>query len=292
MNKFKILVLSMLISMIVYSISSFPTNSKAQLSVGPLSTWIWNTKSIITNSDQILSFLAENQTKTVFLQINYNIKPASYETFVKKASQHHIEVHALEGAPDWISAKGNTYSNRFFDWLKMYQAQAEPSEKFTGIHLDVEPYLYSGWNSNYKNTVLSYQTLLIKAKDLSSQMGLKIGADIPFWFDEKLYNNKLGKGNLAAWVIKNMDLPTIMAYRDQADGPNGMKAIIQQEVEIAQSIGKRITIAVETAPSSEAEYVSFYEEGQTVMLEQLSKLSNVNNDFAIHYLDSWMSMKP
>jgi hypothetical protein len=240
----------------------------------------------------VIAYLSGNNANQVYLQINRSIPNTVYKQFISKASAAGIQVHALDGAPNWVSSKGSTYLNSFFTWVKNYQASAAPAEKFAGVHLDVEPYLFSGWTSNYKSTVLSYQNILLSAKTLAAQAELPLGADMPFWFDEHTYNNKLGKGNLAQWVIGTVDSPTIMAYRDTAPA---IADIISNEVNMARAAGKTLVIGVETGATSEGDFITFYEEGKSYMEGELSAVQSQyggNVEFAIHYLESWMNMKP
>ncbi|MDZ5474033.1 amidase [Bacillus sp. 31A1R] len=276
-------------------LSTIPSKAEANVRA-PLSTWLWDTAKIQTKGDEILSFLEKQNVKQVYLQVNSQIPVSAYKQFISKASRKYIKVHALDGAPDWVSPNGGQHLKSMFDWLRAYQRQALPQERFSGVHLDVEPYLHSSWNSDYDNSVLAYQKMLSNAKVYSGQLKLPLGADIPFWFDEKMYNNSYGKGDLASWVIRNVHYISIMAYRDQAVGPNGIIELVKNEVNLANKLGKAIIIGVETGQSYEAQYVSFYEEGQAYMFNQLqlvqsaySKVRNVS--FAIHYVDSWMAMK-
>ncbi|WP_316570094.1 amidase [Neobacillus sp. YIM B06451] len=254
----------------------------------PRATWLWDTSLIETRPDEVLAFLKENNANQVFLQINRDISMNSYKRFISKSSALGIKIHALDGAPDWVSGKGGAYLNQFMGWVASYQAGAAPEEKFSGIHLDLEPYLYSGWTSNYKATVLAYQTLLLNAKAQSGQLGLPLGADMPFWFDEHTYNNKIGKGNLANWAIQTVDFPTIMAYRDTAPA---ITEIISNEIRMAQNAGKTLIVGVETGASSEGNSITFHEEGKAYMEGELAAVDG-SHVFAIHYLESWMNMKP
>ncbi|WP_156424396.1 amidase [Bacillus sp. FJAT-27445] len=263
-------------------------NSIVKAEGTPRATWLWDTSLIETQPDEVFAFLQENNANQVYLQVNRGISINSYKQFIRKATYSGIKVHALDGAPNWVAAKGSTYLNQFMAWVDAYQAGAAQEERFSGIHLDVEPYLYSGWTSNYKATVLAYQNLLINAKAQASQFGLPIGADMPFWFDEHTFNNKIGKGNLANWVIQTVDYPTIMAYRDTAPA---ITDIISNEVRMAKNAGKTLVVGVETGATSEGNFITFHEEGKAYMEGELSKVGG-NHVFAIHYLESWMKMKP
>lgn len=261
------------------------------------STWLWDTAAIKDRSDEIIQFLADRQADQLYLQIDQSLPAAVYQSFIEKANAGGISVHALDGAPKWATAKGEAAMRSFFSWVAAYQEQASPAQQFSGIHLDIEPYLLPGWESNYKNTVVNYQTRMLQAASLSAELSLPLGADIPFWFDEMMFSNKFGKDSLAGWVIKNTDSVTIMAYRDTAAGPNGMIELSRNEVELAAQYGKKIEIAAETGASSEAAYITFYEEGTLRMEEQLSLVrdaysSDSHVGFAVHHLQSWMDLRP
>jgi hypothetical protein len=261
------------------------------------STWLWDTASIKEKPDDIIQFLTDKHAGQLYLQIDQSLPAADYQAFIEKANASGISVHALDGAPKWATAKGEAVMVSFFSWVSHYQEQAASGQHFSGIHLDVEPYLLPGWESNYKNTVLNYQTRMAQAASLSADLSLPLGADIPFWFDEMMFSNKHGKESLAGWVIKNTDKVTVMAYRNKASGPNGIIELSRNEVELAARYGKEIQIAAETGASSEAAYITFYEEGTAKMEEQLSIVRDAYSahshvGFAVHHLQSWIDMKP
>ncbi|GLY11866.1 MULTISPECIES: amidase [Bacillaceae] len=261
----------------------------------PRSTWLWDTQEIVTSKDKLLAFMQDRQVGRVYLQIDQSISTEHYKEFIKQAAAKGIQVHALDGAPSWVSSKGLAQQRSFFSWVTNYQVKALPEEKFKGIHLDVEPYLYEGWNSQYKKTVLAYQTLLIEAHQSAQRLGLPLAVDIPFWFDEKNYSNTLGKGKLSEWVIANTDAITIMAYRDTAGSPNGIMELVRNEMNNAAAKNKKVSVGVETVPSTEADFVSFSEEGETYMWEQLAIVKSYYGNlssfegFSIHSLQSWMA---
>lgn len=219
-----------------------------------------------------------------------------YKKFIKKASSHNISIQALDGSPDWI-ASGNTSEKTFFNWLSNYQKNATSVERFKGVHIDVEPYLNSQYKTNPTKAIEGYQDCLSYAIKSSKSLKLTLAIDIPFWFNEIQYNNKYGKGVLAEWIMKNIDQVVIMAYRDSAYGDNGIIKIVESNIKIAKQYKTKLIIAVETGKSSEGNNITFFEEGQKYMMDELKKVSDYykssNNfdGFAIHYVDSWMNMK-
>ncbi|MCA1032177.1 amidase [Bacillus timonensis] len=261
-------------------------------------TWVWDTVVAINRSEQIFNFLKEKQVQVVYLQIDQSIPFEKYQVFIEQATGIGIDIHALDGSPNWVSLEGLASYELFIKWLEGYQRVANEAQKFTGIHLDVEPYLFKkGWNKQYKKTILTYQTLLINAEKEASRLNLTFGVDIPFWFDEKFYRNQYGSGNVASWVINLADTTTIMAYRDQAEGENGIIELIRFELNESNRLNKSISIGVETGETAEADYVSFYEETLPYMKEELAKVEweykefNSFSGFSYHYLHSWMQMK-
>ncbi|OES43510.1 amidase [Domibacillus iocasae] len=258
-------------------------------------TWLWNPWMIVNDEAGTLTFLESKRVNKVYVQIDQDIPMKVYRSFIKKAFAKGIRVYALDGASDWVAPKGYTSLNELIKWLIRYQSGSAATQKFAGIHLDVEPYLYSGWTTNQAAAVESYQALLTKAKSSAASLKLPLEADMPFWFDEISYKNTYGNGKLAEWVIANTNSVTIMAYRDSAPL---IIEIVKNEMDIAEKYGKYIVVGVETGQTSEGDAISFFEEGEAVMNQELSAVQNHYassagfNGTAVHHVGSWMTMNP
>ncbi len=282
-----------LLVLLLASASLLPAHtSYARQSDLPKATWLWDTARITQNPNEMLAFLDQNSVSDLYLQINRDIRPAAYRQFIRKASDLGIRVHALDGAPDWTL--NDKPARAFFNWLKTYQSGSQQAEQFSGIHLDIEPYILPDWSSNKSRVINLYQQRITFAGGEAAKLGLPFGIDIPFWFHEHTYNNKQGKGNLSEWLIRNTDEVTIMAYRNTAEGPNGIIAVASPEIAQAQTAGKPIRIGVETVPSDEGSNLSFHGLSSDYMEFQLTTTQNAFvstaswNGFAIHSLESWM----
>lgn len=278
----------------------FPVNigkTEAAMNDTQKATWLWHTNDIIDKADEQLSFLVNQEVTVVYLQVDRSIKASDYYTFIQKANALNIEVHALDGSSKWVRTSDQSKANKFLDWVEAYQNEASDNAKFAGIHLDVEPYVLKEWKTTYDQIVLNYQDLLVVANQRAKAMGLPLAADIPFWFDKRFYDNEYGNGVLSEWIIDHTDVVTIMAYRDKAVGSNGIIALSRSEIEYAAKVGKHVSIAVETKKSSEGEYVTFYEETQEHMEQQLAIVEDEFRDktsfagFSIHSIDHWMNME-
>lgn len=249
-------------------------------------TWLWNPWLLVENEDRVLSFLEKKQISDVYVQIDVEVPVDTYRQFVRRATEKGIRVYALDGAPNWI--ENGEELERLFRWFDQYESVAEKNEKFFGVHLDVEPYLHAWWRTNEKEAVTSYQTLLQRAHELAKERSLRFEVDIPFWFDEVSY----GRTNLAEWVIAHADGVTIMAYRDEAEK---IINIVKKEMQIAKKYEKQIVVGVETGQVDEGDSVSFFEEDEAYMNEQLAIVQKYyarTKSFAgiaVHHVEQWMN---
>ncbi|MDF2612380.1 MAG: hypothetical protein K0S71_166 [Clostridia bacterium] len=294
LKMFKIMLISFILTI---PVNAAATKNTSQVINIPYATWLWHTEQIVQNPDQMIDFLVENNVKHLYLQIDYTLNLNTYKSFIKKAFENGIEVHALEGSAKWVSDDGADRQILFFKWLAEYQKAALDSEKFRGIHLDVEPYLNEQYDSMRNSVLQNYQDLLMHALNMSKEMKVPLAVDIPFWFDEVTYHTKYGKGMLDEWIISHVKDVTIMAYRNSALGDNGIVRLISREMKLAQSYEATIRIAVETQQSEEGNAVSFYEEGQAYMNNELKivydkyKKSKGFGGFAMHHIISWMDLR-
>lgn len=264
----------------------------------PLSTWVWDTKKWMLNQEAILEKLQEKKVTNVYLQIDTHLSPSVYQHFIQQAQAQGISVYALDGAPYWIGPSGIEEQEAFFNWITAYQAQADEPQQFSGVHLDVEPYLYKSWENNRAKSILQYQYVISQAAVQSHELHLPLAVDIPFWFDEVPFKNSNGSGSLGRWVIQYADEVTIMAYRNHADKENGITEITENERKWGRVLSTRIEIGVETMATDEGEYISFSAKGEEKMMQELGMLltkcqaENPPSSIAVHYFDSWLQMKP
>lgn len=261
-------------------------------------TWLWNPYELVSQSSEVLTFLQSNQVTDVFLQIDQDLSHTIYQSFIERASEQNINIHALDGAPTWATQKGSAEYQPLKNWLRTYQSLSTENQRFAGIHTDVEPYLLSEWNTSRQKTILYYQNSVKAFQNLAQELNIAFAADIPFWFNEIPFHNKTyGKNLLSDWVQINTDIVTIMAYRNFAEGPNGIIELSGDEINVAAKLGKNVVIGVETGYSEEGPHLSFYNHGQAVMEAELVKVNAAFNEFtsfqgvAIHHYGSWKVLK-
>ncbi|MFD3257002.1 hypothetical protein ACE3MQ_00120 [Paenibacillus lentus] len=286
------LFLLLLSSMIIFGTISSPTTTQANATGKlPKATWLWHTKLIETQTDELLSFSATEGIHLIYLQISTRVDLPHYKNFISKANALGIQVHALNGAPNWALESNRSQLTSFMNWIRSYQMTAEEDEQFTGVHVDIEPYLLSEWKSDINNVIKQWQANVLYLVQESRNLGLPIAADLPFWLDK--YAASDSKMSLSSWMISKFDSVTLMTYRDSA------KAVIdlaKQELQEAEALNKRIYTGVETKYSSEGDHVTFYEEGYDYLNGQLLQLDQLGRNYrsfagiAVHDLVGTMDL--
>ncbi|WP_404406087.1 amidase [Jeotgalibacillus malaysiensis] len=289
----KKVICSALLCLIVGMVCSMAIPAKA--STIERATWLWNPWSLIDGTPDTLDFLTEKQVTKVYVQIDRDVSADVYRSFIQGATAREIDVYALDGAPDWAAPKGYLQLRQLLGWVEQYQMASQADADFKGIHLDVEPYLYSGWNSKRATVIKAYQSLMKEAAVKAGQLNIRMEADVPFWFDEIKFKNTYGSGLLSDWVQQQTDGITIMAYRDTA---SAITPLTLHELTVGQKLGKPVVIGVETDQTAEGDYLTFYQEGETVMNRELNhvyqqvKGYTSFKGFAIHHTESWKALKP
>lgn len=231
-------------------------------------TWIWDASSL-KNSEPLLSFFEKQKVADVYVQVDSSVSDSIYQSFIQKAHEQDIRVHALDGSPDYTERDLDAFLNRIrpLDW--------------DGIHLDIEPYLSNEWKSDQKKAVSRYEGLIKQAAD----SGWTLGADIPFWYDE--VSASTGE-TLAEFVIQHADYTVIMAYRDSAEKIMDVSA---KERAIGRTLEKKVLIAVETISGPEAEGISFFGKSAAYFERELKTLENeCGCQVAVHHAESWKTL--
>lgn len=260
-------------------------------------TWLWQTPLIGSEPEQILSFAKDQGVNLLYLKIDTSKTAAYYQSFIKKAHESGIEVHALGGKASWGLEQNRYQILALVDWVRRYNLAVTAVEKIDGIHLDIEPYLLPEWKTD-KETVIRQWMGNVEAYVQQTKLdsSLQAGCDIPFWLDKTPLPDDPDT-MLSQWLISKHDHTTIMAYRDRADGSNSISSLVPQELAMADASGKKIVVAVETKMSSEGDFITFHEEGKIYMNGELDKLPGLLSahpsfaGIAIHSYEYWKALK-
>ncbi|MET3290549.1 UNVERIFIED_CONTAM: GTP:adenosylcobinamide-phosphate guanylyltransferase [Brevibacillus sp. OAP136] len=257
-------------------------------------TWIWDATIITEQADDVIAFAKENGVNLIYLHIEQNkIAPDQYRSFIKAAGQAGIKVDALGGDRNWALTDNQSNIASFISWVKDYNSQAAEAERFQGIHVDIEPYLLSRWEKHKDDVIEQWmENMEFVVSETKKDPGLTVSADLPFWIDTLKVPGDSEK--VSSWMLDRLDSITLMAYRNYAEGPNGIVDITQRVLADANDRKKAsVIVGVNILESKEGDNVSFHKQGTTEMERELSILQSALAQspsfagYAVHDYKSW-----
>ncbi|WCR29098.1 hypothetical protein L3476_10465 [Paenibacillus thiaminolyticus] len=235
-------------------------------------TWVWQAERIVSEPEQLLSFAKTNQIDVMFLHIHPDVPDSAYRQFIRQAAKEGIEVHALAGDPTWALPE---YRGRMLDFLQKiqrYNAQAAEDERFRGIHLDIEPYVLPQWQEDANEIIHAWMDNLDVFLEAGRKEGsLEFGVDIPVWFD-RYAGTDPSDASLAEAVMKRFDYTTLMAYRHELEGGNGILALIREEMAIGDRLGTKVLVGINAKPMPGEEHTTFANRGAAAMNDALKQI--------------------
>lgn len=261
----------------------------------PKGTWIWDSHIIQQDQDHIINFAKMKGVTSIYLQVDRDLDPAIYESFIRKAKSAGMQVEALEGRPEWVYKSKQEDIQKFIAWVQTYNASAHPDARFTGLHFDIEPYALNEWTKDNKAILESWMDNLRLIEKETKGSGLSVAMDVPYWLNTIHVPGK--EYSMSAWLLEKFDCLVIMNYRNHALGRNGIVENAQAMLREASTLKKKVVIAVETVKSAEGPRVSFFSMSSQTMEKELQSAHNQlaryasYGGFAVHDFKSWQDMK-
>ncbi len=236
------------------------------------STWLWNTD--IVNSESFLNMTEEYKIDTVYLYVNITESHSDLLEKVKKLIDNNISVEFLFGDPNYIFSREEDELTKIFNYIEEYNSNVDETYLIDVVHVDVEPHALKNWNSNKESYVLQFQIYMEKLSEMFVDYTINI--DSAYWYDEVLFDNDYGKGNLLDYLAERYNKVTLMAYNDDSD-------FIINAVSYEMKKFDNIEVAVEYGDISEIN-TTFYDEGTDFMYKELDKVIDVypNVSLAVH----------
>ncbi|MBU5352061.1 hypothetical protein KQI74_07205 [Paenibacillus barcinonensis] len=261
-------------------------------------TYIWEASQVTDDGgEHILAFAKQQKINWLYVRLDLDQPYSSYRGFVKRAKAQGIAIHAMGGHPIWGKKENRPRIKRLIDYVKNYNAEVEPDERFVGIHLDIEPYTLPEWAEN-RDTLLTEwaSNIAYFQEETKKDSSLETSADLAVWLDTFPLPGK--DVTVTEFMIDTLDHVSLMAFRNTAEGSNGIAAVVSQEMEIADRLGKSLLVSVEMKQNHEGEHISFYEHGANEMENQLDKLPELLSGYKaykgnlVHAYDYWVDAKP
>jgi uncharacterized protein (TIGR03437 family) len=230
----------------------------------------------------------------------YLVQESSIASLVSSAHARGIQVYAAMGDPDWPSsgcAKSSTPYQRFADIAGF--DSANPSARFDGIMLDVEP----GSSPDFSALLSLYQCFQQQA----SASGLGLAAAINAFWTTSVTFNQVTEAAYQQIVDLKLNNLVVMGYRNSAgtlDCTQGDGMVCLDEDIIAyantRSLGNMILVGLNTdnpATSGDSGDETFYSAGQAAMnsaaqavISQFAAINQTFGGFATNnYRDSYLN---
>lgn len=282
---------------------------------GPYAMWVWDVRYVTTDASraQLVAFCQTHHVSSLYLSA-YQLAPVQaqqYRTFLRQAHREGIAVHALAGDPRWALSRYHSLPLAWVQQVVAFNEDGPPEERFDGVHTDIEPYLLSrAWMEHPAQLIGGLLDLHAKMAELlrpEPQDGaaaqaargvyhpLRLGADVPFWFDDdptyliQWHDRLLPPSH---HLLDIADYLTVMAYRNYAEGSEGVIEISRREMEYAEKAGKFVVIGQETQPDAFPAYVTYGGTSTAYLWGELRKIAAAFQHhrsfggFALHHYES------
>ncbi|CAG7639183.1 hypothetical protein PAESOLCIP111_04018 [Paenibacillus solanacearum] len=257
-------------------------------------TWLWDTSLIGTSfgRNQIFEFVSDERISRIFLQIDTDIDPSDYRSFIITAADYNVEIYALDGAPEWALPEHRQRIGDLIRWVNAYNSSVDPNERFAGIQLDVEPYLLPAWNTDQEATARHWLEAMAYFHDETKQSAaLATSAALPFWLDAVTAD---GENSLAEAMIGKLDEVALMSYRSVGEEA---VSLVQEELDLGDKYEKQVWIGLETNRIPDTPFISFYDAGKmelTREIARIDKLLKARSSYAgicVHDYSGWRSLR-
>ncbi|QQS21274.1 MAG: hypothetical protein IPL87_01990 [Candidatus Moraniibacteriota bacterium] len=244
---------------------------------------------------------------------DFNAKVRSYLILAKG---NELAVHALAGGTNWGNASHRYFNRIVLDYVREFNT-SNPETAFQGIQFDIEPYSQEGFNAKtsgdiftqYLDTVEGITNAFISLQTESPQFGsMKLGFVTPYWFDGQDGNIQKvswqGEEKYPFYYLLNRlnrvqnGYLAIMAYRNFADGSDGIIEHIQNEISFSQQYTPRIRIIVGQETSDvKPQKITYFGKPFNALVEEVKKIGlkfeNFQNvaGFSFNNADSFLEME-
>jgi hypothetical protein len=231
--------------------------------------WVWNTDQLLVEPTErvtFLDFVAEQRIERVFLYVpaaEGQSPAAGYLPFdgdrlaplLADLHARGASTYALDGDRDYVHPENHEGVLRTVRRVVEHNRTHRPEEQFYGVRYDIEPYLIAGFQGPRQREILdNYVQLLARVAEVAHAGGVRVGADIPFWFDagdeitgspfEAELNGRVAP--VLEHVMASVDDIGIMAYRTTVDGPNGVLLHSRAEIDLGNRGNAQVYVGVET----------------------------------------------
>jgi len=241
-----------------------------------------------------------------FLQLPYQVEGATswniqwnqkkMRPLLKNLHKAGVRVYALDGAPHYALKEYHAQMFALIENIVEFNKKGRKNEGFDGIRYDIEPYQMAQFHGVKKEQIMrEYLALLKTSKKLTKQANMRLGVDIPFWYDgmndyaEPVTEYK-GRP-LSELILDIVDDVGIMDYRTSAYGADGIILHAGGELTYADQINKDVFIGLETVVLPNETIYSFTK--NTPQNSRLIVREQAKNKVRLYFIPdkSWRSVR-
>ncbi|POS68821.1 hypothetical protein DHEL01_v212785 [Diaporthe helianthi] len=259
----------------------------------PLATWVWNTTFITdaAETSQFFTFAQEQGLQRAYLHVDADIDNLYFGIFIQRCTASGIAVEALMGNPQWILGGGTPSLQSNLEWIDQYQGNASADARFSGIHMDIELWSLSDWQSMLGTYIPVWQGIVTSVASFARSHSITAAADLPFWACT-MFDPSTGEA-IDSWMLNALDSVTFMTYRNTVEE---LFKVAEKPLAAADAAGKQVYLAVETVASPEAQ-VSF--KGLVTVSSLSHKLQSITLEcsnhtsfagIAVHDYSGWLAL--
>lgn len=240
------------------------------------SVWVWSDPAGL----DVLAVASEGFNQIFLWSATGSSDEAATAILIDQAHAAGLEVYAVGGDPSWATAPG-----AWRGWAREVE-----SGEWDGAVINVEPYLHPDWNTNRSGVASQY---LRGVSTADKALSIPFFPTVPFWFDSIAHR----KTTLLDAVAKRADGIVVLAYRDHAEGADGILDISAEEIAVGERRNITVVIAVETG-QVQPEKVTFFEEGRTALDDELGIVwdslagSAAFGGTSVHHWDALRALSP
>jgi hypothetical protein len=279
----------------------------------PRAVWIWEDDAyrMLDKAEalqEVEAFLDQQHITTIYLyadQFNSrNIlvnEPEKYRKLIASAHARGIKVYALLGSAylrtqEYILQEKRRDAKRMFGAVLDFNKHTrDASSRFDGVNIDIEPYLLDDWKTGRPvrgRQYLDLSALFMRMK-AEAKSNMLVGPAMPFWYDGiEDVEWKGQRRKLNEFVQDIYDYVAIMDYRNVAEGSDSIVSLVQDELDYADRMNKKVMIGVETIQTT-PEKLTFFGKGGQYFEEQLSLAESAMTrhrsfgGFVVHHLTTY-----
>jgi hypothetical protein len=150
-----------------------------------LAIYIWD-NSTIKDPATLLNNCSKVHINTLYIQWGgVAVTNTDWQTFIAQAHSRGFKVWALDGANEWGLTANVSQGMTTINEVTAYNNVSTATQKFDGVHYDVETYNDSSnlWTTNNSDCQYQWYTSMKAYHDAVHQAGMFFGGALPHWLD-------------------------------------------------------------------------------------------------------------